>query len=127
ARAEAARAEAARAEAARAEAARAAAAASNTPVSFTASNANWASRPRFEFPSRAARSARSGDTFRVVLRMRVNKQGGIDSVSVATSSGNAVVDREAQRQARSGRFKPFTKNGVPVVGNVTLPVSYEVP
>lgn len=114
--------------AAQAKAARdAEAAASNTPQNFTATNADWASAPRFSFPDRAARNARSGETFTVVLRLRVNKQGGIDGVSLSKSSGNTAVDKEAQRQVRSGKFRPFTKNGVPVVGNVTLPVSYQVP
>lgn len=119
---------AAQAQAAR-EAAEAAAARaqSNEPVSFTASAANWASAPNFSFPDRAARRARSGDTLNVVLILRVNKQGGIDSVRVAQSSGNTLLDKEAQRQVRSGKFKPFTKNGAPVVGNVTLPISYAVP
>jgi colicin import membrane protein/protein TonB len=104
-----------------------AAAASNTPVNFTATNANWASAPNFSFPARARRAAKSGETFRVVLILQVNKQGGIDNVSLAQSSGNAALDREAQQQVRTGKFKPFTKNGVPVVGNVTLPISYAVP
>ncbi len=104
-----------------------AAAASNEPVNFTASNANWASAPNFSFPERAAKRARSGDTLNVVLVVRVNKQGGIDSVRIAQSSGNSLVDKEAQRQVRSGKFKPFSKNGVPVVGNVTLPIAYAVP
>ena len=107
--------------------ARAAAAASNEAVNFTASAANWASAPNFSFPDRAARRARSGDTLNVVLVLRVNKQGGIDNVRIAQSSGNAFLDKEAQRQVRSGKFKPFTKNGVPVVGNVTLPIAYAVP
>ncbi|MGO2277203.1 MULTISPECIES: energy transducer TonB [unclassified Psychrobacter] len=113
---------------ARAEAEAAAALAqSNEPVSFTASSANWASAPNFSFPERAARRARSGDTLNVVLVLRVNKQGGIDNVRIAQSSGNPLLDKEARRQVRSGRFKPFTKNGVPVVGDVTLPISYAVP
>ena len=107
--------------------ARAAAAASNEPIDFTASAANWASAPNFSFPERAARRARSGDALNVVLVLRVNKQGGIDSVRIVQSSGNSLVDKEAQRQVRSGKFKPFTKNGVPVVGNVTLPIAYAVP
>ena len=113
--------------AARADADAKAATASNEPVNFTASNANWASAPNFSFPERAAKRARSGDTLNVVLILRVNKQGGIDSVRIAQSSGNSLVDKEAQRQVRSGRFKPFSKNGVPVVGNVTLPIAYAVP
>ena len=102
-------------------------AASNTPMNFSASNANWASKPNFSFPDRASRGASSGDTFNLVLLLRVNKQGGIDSVSLAQSSGNTILDREALRQVRSGKFRPFMNNGVPVVGNVTLPVSYAVP
>ncbi|WP_274903481.1 energy transducer TonB [Psychrobacter sp. DAB_AL62B] len=105
----------------------AAAAASDTPVNFTASAANWSSAPNFSFPDRAARRAHSGDTLNVVLVLRVNKQGGIDSVRVAQSSGNAALDKEAQRQVRSGKFKPFMKNGAAVVGNVTLPIAYTVP
>ena len=103
------------------------AAASNEPVNFTASNANWAAAPNFSFPERAARRARSGDTLNVVLVLRVNKQGGIDNVRIAQSSGNSTLDKEAARQVRSGKFKPFMKNGTPVVGNVTLPVAYNVP
>jgi colicin import membrane protein/protein TonB len=118
---------AAQAQAAREAAEAAARAQSNEPVSFTASAANWASAPNFSFPDRAARRARSGDTLNVVLVLRVNKQGGIDSVRLAQSSGNTLLDKEAQRQVRSGKFKPFTKNGAPVVGNVTLPISYAVP
>lgn len=118
---------AAQAKAVREAAEAAARAQSNEPVSFTASAANWASAPNFSFPDRAARRARSGDTLNVVLVLRVNKQGGIDSVRVAQSSGNTLLDKEAQRQVRSGKFKPFTKNGAPVVGNVTLPISYAVP
>ena len=113
--------------AARADADAKAATASNEPVNFTASNANWASAPNFSFPERAAKRARSGDTLNVILVLRVNKQGGIDSVRIAQSSGNSLVDKEAQRQVRSGKFKPFSKNGVPVVGNVTLPIAYAVP
>lgn len=105
----------------------AAAAASNTPVNFTATNANWASRPNFSFPTSAARRARSGDKLTVVLVLRVNKQGGIDNVRVAQSSGNRLLDQAAQKQADSGKFKPFTEAGVPVVGNVTLPIEYVVP
>ncbi|MGO3896765.1 MAG: energy transducer TonB [Psychrobacter sp.] len=109
------------------EAEAAAAAANNTPVQFTANSASWASKPNFEFPKRAASSARPGATFNVVLKMTVNKQGVISNVRVARSSENRAVDNAAKRQVTSGRFKPFTENGVPRVGNVTFTVSYKVP
>lgn len=63
----------------------------------------------------------------MVLVLQVNKQGGIDSVGLAQSSGNAILDREAQQQLCSGKFRPFMKNGIPVVGNVSLPIEYAVP
>ena len=103
-------------------------AANNEPMSFTAGNADWAgSPPNFSFPSRAERAARSGDSFTVGLLFRVNKQGGIESVKVASSSGNALLDKTAVQQAGKGKFKPFTKDGMPRVGNVTLSVTYKMP
>ena len=97
-------------------------------MSFTAGNADWAgSPPNFSFPSRAERAARSGDSFTVGLLFRVNKQGGIESVKVASSSGNALLDKTAVQQAGKGKFKPFTKDGMPRVGNVTLSVTYKMP
>ena len=99
----------------------------NQPVSFTANSASWASPPNFEFPKRAASSARPGETFNVVLKMTVNKQGAISNVRVVRSSENRIVDNAAKQQVTSGRFKPFTQNGVPRVGNVTFTVSYQVP
>ena len=112
---------------AREKAAAQAAAANNTPVNFTATNANWVSRPNFSFPTSAARRAKSGDRLTVVLVFRVNKQGGIDNVRVAQSSGNSLLDQAAKKQANSGKFKPFTEAGVPVVGNATLSIDYVVP
>ncbi|WP_367105316.1 energy transducer TonB [uncultured Psychrobacter sp.] len=105
----------------------AAQAASNEPVKFNESDARWAAAPSLSFPSRAERGARPGDSFTVLLTLRVNKQGGVDNVSLAQSSGNRVLDQEAQRQVRTGRFVPFMKDGVAVVGNVTLPITYQVP
>ena len=99
---------------------------SDEPASFTANNASWASRPNFSFPDNA-RGVMSGDTFTVVLLFRVNKQGVIENVSLSKSSGNSVIDKAALKQARGGKFKPFTKDGVPRVGNVVFPIDYYVP
>ena len=100
---------------------------SNMPVNFTANSASWASTPIFSFPSRAERGTRSGDSFTVILVLRVNKQGAIESVTVAKSSGNREIDRAAKEQVTRGKFKPFTKDGAARVGNVTLPIAYQVP
>jgi len=104
----------------------AAAEASNTPQNFSASDAHMTNTPKFSIPDSVLRVARKGDTFNVLLKVTVDKQGRVSSVVVARKSGNIIVDKEAARQMKSARFKPFTKNGVPVVGIVTLPVAYAV-
>lgn len=100
---------------------------SNEPVPFDESDASWAVAPRVSFPSQAKQGVKPGDTLVVLLTLKVNKQGGIDSVSLAQSSGNRVLDQAAQRQIKTGKLKPFMRDGVPVVGNVTLPIRYVVP
>ena len=108
------------------DAAKAAAAASNEPVSFTAGDAEMIKTPRFSVPASVLRRAKTGDTFNVLLKVTVDKQGRVSDVLLVGESGNNIVDKEAVRKMRSARFRPFTKNGVPVVGVVTLPVSHIV-
>ena len=108
------------------DAAKAAAAASNEPVSFTAGDAKMIKTPRFSVPASVLRRAKTGDTFNVLLKVTVDKQGRVSDVLLVGESGNNIVDKEAVRKMRSARFRPFTKNGVPVVGVVTLPVSHIV-
>lgn len=100
---------------------------SNEPVPFDESDASWALPPSFNFPSRAKQGVKPGDTFVVLLTIEVNKQGGIDDVTLAQSSGNRVLDQAAQQQIKTGELKPFMRDGVPVVGHVTLPIRYVVP
>ena len=105
---------------------KAAATASNEPVSFTAGDAEMIKTPRFSVPASVLRRAKTGDTFNVLLKVTVDKQGRVSDVLLVGESGNNIVDKEAVRKMRSARFRPFTKNGVPVVGVVTLPVSHIV-
>lgn len=90
----------------------------NSPVSFSAGQASWRRQPSF--------SCRSEDlengALTAIIRYTVDKQGNPTSVTLAKSTGNVRVDRQLSMQARSGKFNPFTKNGVPVVGIVNLPV-----
>ena len=90
----------------------------NSPVSFSAGQASWRRQPSF--------SCRSEDlengALTAIIRYTVDKQGNPTSVTLAKSTGNVRVDRQLSMQAKSGKFNPFTKNGVPVVGIVNLPV-----
>ena len=108
------------------DAAKAAAAASNEPVSFTAGDAEMIKTPRFSVPDSVLRRAKTGDTFNVLLKVTVDKQGRVSDVLLVGKSGNSIVDKEAVKKMHSARFRPFIKNGVPVVGVVTLPVSHVV-
>ncbi|MDN3453303.1 MULTISPECIES: energy transducer TonB [unclassified Psychrobacter] len=111
--------------------AEAAAAASNEPVTFSSAAARWKSTPYFDFPknaqSKAKRFGKPGDKITVLLKVKVNKQGRVDDVSIAKSSGVSALDSNASRKMNGAEFHPFMQNNVAVVGLVTLPVNYIIP
>ncbi len=90
----------------------------NAPVSFSAGQASWRRQPSFSCHSEDLENG----ALTAIIRYTVDKQGNPTSVTLAKSTGNARVDRQLSMQAKSGKFNPFTKNGVPVVGIVNLPV-----
>lgn len=90
----------------------------NSPVSFSAGQASWRRQPSFSCHSEDLENG----ALTAIIRYTVDKQGNPTSVTLAKSTGNARVDRQLAMQAKSGKFNPFTKNGVPVVGIVNLPV-----
>ena len=90
----------------------------NSPVSFSAGQASWRRQPSFSCHSEDLENG----ALTAIIRYTVDKQGNPTSVTLAKSTGNARVDRQLSMQAKSGKFNPFTKNGIPVVGIVNLPV-----
>ena len=90
----------------------------NSPVSFSAGQASWRRQPSFSCHGEDLENG----ALTATIRYTVDKQGNPTSVTLAKSTGNARVDRQLSMQAKSGKFNPFTKNGVPVVGIVNLPV-----
>ena len=90
----------------------------NSPVSFSAEQASWRRQPSFSCHSEDLENG----ALTATIRYTVDKQGNPTSVTLAKSTGNVRVDRQLSMQAKSGKFNPFTKNGVPVVGIVNLPV-----
>ena len=103
------------------------AAANNKPQDFSASDAGWISRPSPNFPPRAKRTSKPGDVFKVTVRLRVDKQGNIVNAFVVSPSGNTIIDNAAVNDAKKGKLHPFKKGGVPVVGNVNVPLEYRMP
>ena len=90
----------------------------NSPVGFSAGQASWRRQPSFSCHSEDLENG----ALTAIIRYTVDKQGNPTSVTLAKSTGNVRVDRQLSMQAKSGKFNPFTKNGVPVVGIVNLPV-----
>ncbi len=90
----------------------------NSPVSFSAGQASWRRQPSFSCHSEDLENG----ALTAIIRYTVDKQGNPTSVTLAKSTGNVRVDRQLSMQAKSGKFNPFTKNGLPVVGIVNLPV-----
>ena len=90
----------------------------NAPVSFSAGQASWRRQPSFSCHSEDLENG----ALTAIIRYTVDKQGNPTSVTLSKSTGNARVDRQLSMQAKSGKFNPFTKNGIPVVGIVNLPV-----
>ncbi len=59
-----------------------------------------------------------------MLMVHVTAEGMVDSVLVATTSGQAAFDSAAVAGARAMRFRPGTRNGRRVEWWVRLPVSF---
>ncbi|WP_201591809.1 hypothetical protein [Psychrobacter fozii] len=93
--------------------AEAAAAASNTPQSFSGSDASWIVAPDFIGISSKSQT--------LTIRFTVTKQGAIQSVNVSGTKDRRLVQEVKKRMGRSN-IKPFIRGGVAVVGNVTMPV-----
>jgi periplasmic protein TonB len=63
-----------------------------------------------EYPQLAQDQQVQGD---VTVRITIGPQGQVVNVSIASSSGNPLLDNEALRAARNSRFKPPLVDGVP--------------
>ncbi|MGM8937448.1 energy transducer TonB [Psychrobacter glaciei] len=61
---------------------------------------------------------------KIVLSLRVDKQGSIENIKVIESSGVERIDKMAIRELYKARFKPFLKKGKAVMGNVDVPIVF---
>lgn len=59
-----------------------------------------------------------------VIRVRVDVEGGVDSVEVAEPSGFAAFDSAAVRGGRELRFRPARRDGEPVPIWAEVPVHF---
>ncbi len=82
------------------------------------------SSPAFPYPADALEEGAGGD---ILLRIRISDAGRVDSVSVVTSSGHAVLDSAAVEGARLLRYRPAQNGGAPTAIWARLPIRYPVP
>ena len=76
-----------------------------------------------DYPKGARQRGEQGD---VVLEIRVNAEGTVDDVKVATSSGFAELDEAAVRAAKGAKFSPARSGHDPVASTARLKLSFKL-
>lgn len=76
------------------------------------------------YPGQAYRDGLEGE---VIVVCQVAADGTLVDAVVATSSGWPVLDEAALVAVRKWRYNPGRKDGVPVPGQVRIPVSFKQP
>ena len=76
-----------------------------------------------DYPKGARQRGEQGD---VVLEIRVNAEGTVDDVKVATSSGFAELDEAAVRAAKGAKFSPARSGHDPVASTARLKLQFKL-
>ncbi len=79
--------------------------------------------PRPPYPRQARQRRWEGE---VLLRVRVGTGGRVLEASLERSSGYPVLDRAALEGVRAWRFRPATRDGLPVEEEVRVPVHFNL-
>ena len=61
-----------------------------------------------------------------VVRVLVNEEGGVDSATVAESSGHLALDSAAVAGALAMEFAPARRNGRPIKAWATVPIDFHM-
>lgn len=75
------------------------------------------------YPYEAQRQQRQG---RVILAVRIDAQGVVESISVSTSSGHIDLDRAAIEAVQQWKFSPSKRQGQNVTADVHVPVRFTI-
>ena len=78
---------------------------------------------RPEYPAGARQRGEQGN---VVLEIRVDADGAVETVTVAVSSGFEELDRAALRAARTARFVPARSDGATIASTVRLQLAFRL-
>ena len=75
-------------------------------------------------PSYPPEALRNGESGTVLLRVHVDPQGTPYAVDLVQSSRSRTLDRAASQAVQRWRFRPATRGGQPVVGEVQVPITF---
>lgn len=93
------------------------------PIVEAKEGANYLKNPRPAYPHLAQREGWEGV---VLLRVQVQPDGRVGSISLARSSGHAVLDDAARSAVEGWAFVPATRGGSPTSGWVSVPVEFRL-
>ena len=78
---------------------------------------------RPDYPKGARQRGEQGD---VILEIRVNAEGTVDDVKVATSSGFVELDEAAVRAAKAAKFSPARSGREPIASTARLKLQFKL-
>lgn len=84
---------------------------------------NYLRNPPPPYPSEARKNKQEG---KVVLQVRVNDRGTVDSLSLKQSSGFPLLDESALTAVKNWKFYPAKIGGISVESNVVVPVRFRL-
>lgn len=62
----------------------------------------------------------------VVLRIKINQEGAVDSVRTRKSSGFAILDESAVQSVKTWKFEPAKDGEFPIPVTVDLPIRFDL-
>ncbi len=75
------------------------------------------------YPLEARRMGQQGT---VILSVRLNAEGTVETLAVKESSGYVLLDQAAMRAVKRWHFKPATVAGIPVSSQVEVPIEFHL-
>lgn len=96
-----------------------------TPASFRDATAlpDYERNPPPRYPATARRRGWEG---LVLLEVRINKRGGVDSLRIQQSSGYTVLDDSAVKAVREWRFLPARVAGIAIESRAEVPIRFQL-
>ena len=79
--------------------------------------------PEPEYP---AANRQRGDQGVVTVLLRISENGEVIGVELVSGSGHPALDDSARRAVQRWRFRPATRDGVPVAGSIRTAIHFRL-